>query len=77
MLGRAIAALRIERGMKRKDLVASAGISYPYLAEIEKGRKTPSLQKLEKIAISLQVTVPELLIRSEAIKEDPRNKPTT
>ena len=73
MLGRAIASLRIERGMTRHHLVGAAGISYPYLAEVEKGRKIPSSTMLGKLAAALQVLPSELWQRSELIAADPRN----
>lgn len=72
-LGRAVAALRIERGMKRKDLVAAAGVSYPYLTEIEDGRKSPSTTVLEKIATALDMSMSQVFERAESIAADPRN----
>jgi len=74
-IGRAVAVVRIERGMKRKDLVAAARISYPYLAEIEAGRKLPSCAMLNRIATALSLRASELLARAESIAADPRNAP--
>jgi transcriptional regulator with XRE-family HTH domain len=39
MLGRAITAARSELGMKRSELATRAGVSYPYLSELENGTK--------------------------------------
>jgi transcriptional regulator with XRE-family HTH domain len=64
-LGRTIRVLRTERGMERKDLAEAAGLSYPYLAEIEKGRKRPSARVLEAIAEALGVRVHELFEGAE------------
>lgn len=72
-LGRAVACLRMERGMKRKDLVAAAGVSYPYLAEIEDGRKTPSSAMLAKIADALETKPSLVMAMAENIINDPRN----
>jgi|LakMenE01Jun11ns_1017448.scaffolds.fasta_scaffold9885269_4 transcriptional regulator with XRE-family HTH domain len=69
-LGRAIACTRIERGMKRKDLVAAAGISYPFLAEIENGKKWPSFQTLDVLAAALRTTSLDLLSRGKQIGDD-------
>jgi transcriptional regulator with XRE-family HTH domain len=74
VIGRAIACLRIERGWKRNDLVAKAGISYPYLAEIEDGRKVPSHKMLTRIADALAMTPGALMMRAEQIEADPRNR---
>lgn len=68
-LGRAIAALREERGWKRKDLVAAAKISYPFLAEVENGNKRPSMAKLADIAQALDLTVGALMERAHQIDE--------
>lgn len=68
-LGRAIACTRLERGMKRKDLAAATGISYPFLAEIENGKKWPSFQSLDVIAAALRTTNLDLLTRAKWIGE--------
>lgn len=74
-LGRAIACIRIERGLSRYDLVQRAPISYPYLAEIENesSTKTPSHSMLEKVAAALGTTPAGLMARAEKIEADPRN----
>ena len=66
-LGRAIACTRIELGMKRKDLAVTAGVSYPFLAEIENGKKWPSFPMLDKIANRLLVNSAYLLKRAMEI----------
>jgi DNA-binding XRE family transcriptional regulator len=60
-LGRAIRVLRTERGLERKDLAEAAGLSYPYLSEIETGRKRASSKALFVIAEALGVRPSELL----------------
>jgi transcriptional regulator with XRE-family HTH domain len=69
-LGRAIACTRIEQGMKRKDLVEAAGISYPFLAELENGHKWPSFAMLDRIAEALGVGSLYLFSRAKCIGED-------
>ena len=69
-LGRAIACTRLERGMKRKDLAAAAGISYPFLTEIENGNKWPSFQTLDVLAAATRTTTLDLLARAKQIGED-------
>lgn len=69
-LGRAVACTRLERGMKRKDLAAATGISYPFLAEIENGHKWPSFEKLDVIAAALRTTSLDLLARAKQIGDD-------
>src|SRR4051812_29246198 len=60
-VGRAIRVLRTERGMERKELAEAAGLSYPYLSEIETGRKRPSSKALFVIAEALGVRPSEVL----------------
>lgn len=69
-LGRAITCTRLEQGLKRKDLAAAAGISYPFLAEIENGKKWPSFPMLDKIAAALSCASIWLLERAMQIGED-------
>ncbi len=71
MLGRAIAAARSALGMKRGELAARAGVSYPYLSELENGTKRGSTQKVAQIAEALGLTGSQLLARAEALTADP------
>jgi hypothetical protein len=75
-LGRAIAATRAERGMKRGHLAESAGVSYPYLSELENGTKRGSTQKLAQIADALGLTSSQLLARAEALARGGTGAPT-
>jgi transcriptional regulator with XRE-family HTH domain len=71
-LGRAIACTRMEHGMKRKDLVVAtgSGISYPFLAEIENGKKWPSFRVLDVLAEALGCSSLYLLGRAKQIGDD-------
>jgi transcriptional regulator with XRE-family HTH domain len=66
-LGRAIQVMRTERGLARKDLASRAGISYPYLSEIETGAKQLSSKVLLLIARALGARPHELLMLAEAL----------
>lgn len=52
---------RAEMGMKRKELAASSGLSYPYVSEIENGHKEPSNRALRKLAEALKLPPSQLL----------------
>ena len=69
-LGRAIACTRIEQGMKRKDLVVASGISYPFLAELENGKKWPSFEMLDVLAEALGCASLYLLARAKQIGDE-------
>jgi transcriptional regulator with XRE-family HTH domain len=60
-LGGAIKVVREDLGMSRKDLAGLAGISYPFLSEIEKGLKQPSSRKLGQLAEALGLKPEELV----------------
>lgn len=60
-LGRAIRALRRERGMTLVQLAAAAGLSQPFLSQLELGRSRPSMRSLFRIAGALGTTQQTLL----------------
>lgn len=64
-LGAAIKRCRIERGMSRKDLQEATGRSYPYLSEIEAGKKAPSTEVLGQISAALGMEMHELIETAE------------
>jgi DNA-binding Xre family transcriptional regulator len=66
-LGRAIAAMRHERGMKRRELAVASGVSYPYVSELENGVKGGSVATIVALASALRVAPSAILMRAEAI----------
>ncbi len=49
------------RGMSAKALADAAGMSAPYLSQIESGAREGSLDALKKLAEALRVTIDELV----------------
>lgn len=68
--GRALAAARSERGLKRKQLMERSRLSYPYISEIENGGKYPSQRAIQALAEALDMTPSELVGRAERIESD-------
>jgi transcriptional regulator with XRE-family HTH domain len=66
-LGRAIASRRAALGMRRKDLAAAAGLSYPYIAELENGAKSPSARALTALSEALDLSASGLLAQADAL----------
>jgi transcriptional regulator with XRE-family HTH domain len=64
-IGKAIKLLRQTHNLNQKDLAISAGLSKPYISEIENGRAIPSLGTLSKIGIALDVKPSEIMLLSE------------
>lgn len=52
-LGRRIKQERLRRGMTLKDIEAKVGISATHLSEVERGKSSPTVGVLEKIARAL------------------------
>ncbi len=52
---------REKRGLTQEVLAAAANLSRVYVAQVESGIKTPSLQALERLAKALKVKLPALL----------------
>lgn len=59
-LGRRIAERREELGMSRKELAAATELSYPYIAQIETGYRSPSMKHQFSIARALGLSLDEL-----------------
>lgn len=56
---------RLFAKIPQKDLAKKVGVSQSSIAQIEYGRKCPSVRTLEKIAMGLNVEPWELLRKSE------------
>ncbi len=60
-LGFIIAEIRSKRHLTQKQLANFSGITQSYLSKLEQGLQQPTLESLEKIAISLGVPLPILI----------------
>lgn len=58
--GRAIKTRRVKLGFSRALLAERAGLSYPYISEIENGKKEPSTRAQRQIANALGWELDEL-----------------
>ena len=67
--------LRDERHAQERtlaDVAAHAGVSMPYLSEVERGRKEPSSEVLEAVAGALGLRLLDLTVRvSRTLAERP------
>jgi transcriptional regulator with XRE-family HTH domain len=59
-LGARVRALRRERGLTLKGLGKKAGLSHPFLSQVERGLARPSVGSVERIAAALDVSVARL-----------------
>lgn len=60
-LGRALRAARKARSMTLTEVATTAGLSQPFLSQLELGRARPSMRSLHRIAVALGTTQQELL----------------
>ena len=56
-LGARVRSLRRQRGLTLKELGRRAGLSHPFLSQLERGLARPSLGSAERIADALEVPV--------------------
>lgn len=66
-LGMRIKFLRKERKWSQEDLALEAGVNKNYISDLENGRRNPSLEILEKIAIAFNISLSELFKGIETI----------
>ena len=61
--------LREKRGLRLADLEEKTGVSRGFLSELERGKKTPTLDTLKKLASVLQVPIQDLVGEEERTTE--------
>ena len=59
-LGMRIRYLRKIKKMSIEDLALECGINRNYLSDLERGKRNPTLQMLEKIANGFEISISEL-----------------
>lgn len=64
--GRAVRALRGERGLSQEALSFACGRHRTYISGIERGTSSPTLGTISVLAEALAVTAAELVARAEA-----------
>ena len=60
LLGARVRELRRDRGLTLKGLGSEAGLSHPFLSQLERGLARPSMSSVERIARALDVPVSTL-----------------
>jgi transcriptional regulator with XRE-family HTH domain len=70
-LGRAVRAIRDERGISQVQLAADTGFMQSWISQIEHGRRNPSWSNVVRLTEGLGVAVSELAARAEAIAGEP------
>lgn len=73
MLSEAMRLIRVFHDLKQQDLADSLGVSKSHISEIESGKKSPSLDLVEKYSKFFGVPVSSIIFFSESI-DDKSNK---
>ena len=61
LFGARLRELRQKRGMTQEQLAAAAGTAGPYVSDMERGIKVPSLTTIIRLAIALDCKVTKLV----------------
>lgn len=71
-LGGFIAEQRRSAELSLRQLAAKAGVSNPYLSQIERGLRKPSAEVLQQLAKALRVSAESLYVRAGILDEEDR-----
>ena len=63
--GTAVKFRREELGLTQEDLADKARIHRTYLSDVERGARNLSLINIERLALALSITLPELFTKVE------------
>lgn len=61
LFGERLRELREERGETQRSLAELTGMTHPYISEMERGLKVPSLTTIVRLAIALECEVTDLV----------------
>jgi transcriptional regulator with XRE-family HTH domain len=70
-IGAYIRAQREHAKVSLRQLARTAGVSNPYLSQIERGLRTPSAEILQQIARGLRISAEALYVRAGILEERP------
>ena len=68
-LGMRIRYLRKKKGLSQEDLALDSGVNKNYLSDLERGTRNPTINVLEKIANTLEVTLSELFMGIQSFED--------
>ncbi|MBO0812431.1 MAG: helix-turn-helix transcriptional regulator [Microlunatus sp.] len=73
-VGEFIAAQRRAAELSMRQLAKRAGVSNPYLSQIERGLRKPSAEVLQQLATALRISAEQLYVRAGIL--DPQAHPS-
>lgn len=69
-LGDYLREQRISAELSLRQLAEQAGVSNPYLSQIERGLRRPSAEVLQQIAKALRISAEQLYVRAGIVSPD-------
>lgn len=70
-LGDYLKEQRVSAHLSLRQLAEQAGVSNPYLSQIERGLRRPSAQVLQQLAKALRISAEQLYVRAGIVSPDP------
>jgi transcriptional regulator with XRE-family HTH domain len=74
-LGRAVRAIRDEKGISQVQLAEATGFRQSWLSDVEHGRRNPSWSNVVRLATGLGLSVSALAAKAETLARQPPNNP--
>lgn len=71
MIANALRLIRVFHDLKQIELADKMGVSKSYISEIEAGKKSPSIQLIEKYSEEFKIPVSSILFFAEQIRTNP------
>ncbi len=68
MLGEALRLIRVYHDLKQKEVAELLGVSTSYLSEIEKGRKVPTLEIVQRYSDKFGLPMSSIMFFAESIE---------
>ena len=75
MLSEALRLIRVFHDLKQNELAERLGISKSYLSELERGKKSPSMEVIQQYASEFEMPVSSILFFSEQLDNPNRESP--
>ncbi len=69
MIANALRLIRVFHDLKQIELADKIGVSKSYISEIEAGKKSPSIQLIEKYSEEFKIPVSSILFFSERLED--------
>lgn len=69
-LGGYLREQRVSAQLSLRQLAEQAGVSNPYLSQIERGLRRPSAQVLQQLAKALRISAEQLYVRAGIVSPD-------